>query len=41
MYVNMSLRMAVMVFGKVSGGLLWPVCRPLHVLMLAMALSVL
>ena len=41
MYVNMIPRMAVMVVLKVSSGLLYPVCRTLHVLMLAMALSVL
>ena len=40
-YVNMIPRMAVMVSGKVSSGLLQPVCRTLHVLMLAMALSIL
>lgn len=37
----MSPRTAVMVSGKVSGGLLWPVCRTLQVLMLAMTLSIL
>ena len=40
-YVNMSPRMAVMVVGKVSSGLLQPVCRTLQVLMLAMTRSIL
>ena len=40
-YVNMSPRMAVMVVGKVSSGLLQPVCRTFQVLMLAMTRSIL